>query len=189
MKPYVGSKARSYEAKRRKQATWQPEHNFVAEQIQGAASVLDCPVGTGRFLPIYRDAGIDVLGVDVSEDMLAEARRHEYGRLEVGSVFDLGDELPVRDVAVCVRFLNWLDIETVEQTLGILSARAREVLASVRLSSGHPRKTLGNTLVHDEEAWKQVLSRLGLVAAVDQVVHRARFGDYHLVRLGSAGVV
>jgi ubiquinone/menaquinone biosynthesis C-methylase UbiE len=51
---------------------------FVKHQVQ---SVLDCACGTGQHLPLFHSLGCEVIGSDISDGMLAQARKNlaEYG--------------------------------------------------------------------------------------------------------------
>lgn len=116
---YVGRKAAEYE-KKRADLFWSKEQATMAHILEGlnCSTVIDVPVGTGRFLPMYEALGMKATGVDLSLDMLAQAQSKGYGELRQGSIFDLGSDVkgvaPVFigdefwDLAVCVRFMNWL---------------------------------------------------------------------------------
>jgi len=45
-----------------------------------AGLALDCPCGTGRFIPLLKNHGLEVLAADLSKPMLALARRHAPAR-------------------------------------------------------------------------------------------------------------
>lgn len=49
---------------------------FVQHQVQ---SLLDCACGTGQHLPLFHSLGCDVAGSDISEGMLAQARKNLTG--------------------------------------------------------------------------------------------------------------
>jgi ubiquinone/menaquinone biosynthesis C-methylase UbiE len=94
---YTAEVASNYEQDRQVEAHWWKEDAFVQEYFRDrpAPRLLDIPVGTGRFLPHYKRAQ-SVVGVDVSEDMLIEARRKlpllpagAEGSVERGDVFAL----------------------------------------------------------------------------------------------------
>ena len=67
---YYGQTAKDYE-KTRQGGTWERENAFLLAGLKGVKSVLDCPVGTGRFLSFYQERKIKCVGVDISKDMLA----------------------------------------------------------------------------------------------------------------------
>ena len=73
---YTAAVASNYERDREVEAHWWKEDEFVREYFRDRVvpRLLDLPVGTGRFLPHYKRAQT-IVGVDVSEDMLSEARR------------------------------------------------------------------------------------------------------------------
>lgn len=53
---------------------WEREFRLLEriarEQIKANSTILDAPTGTGRFVPLLRDLGHKVTGVDISLDML-----------------------------------------------------------------------------------------------------------------------
>jgi SAM-dependent methyltransferase len=125
-RPYTGRRAQTYERQRAAQPEWTREREIIVAAVAtmpNAATVLDVPVGTGRFLPLYAERDLRVTGVDLSPDMLAEARRKATGaRLLCGDVTK--DLLQVLggfvDYAVCVRLLNWLTPAEAELAIGQL---------------------------------------------------------------------
>lgn len=81
-------------------------------------TVLDCACGTGRHLPLFRALGCEVIGSDVSESMLAQARINlaEVG-LEVPLLQVDFRDLPVHfqrpfDAAVCLAAIGFMTSET-----------------------------------------------------------------------------
>jgi len=94
---YTGSIAANYDADREVEAHWWKEDEFVRDYFseKPVERLLDLPVGTGRFFPHYKLVA-QVVGVDVSDDMLNEARRKltslppgTIGSVERGDVFAL----------------------------------------------------------------------------------------------------
>ena len=93
---------------------WSSENAAVESllaSIPEGASVLDVPVGTGRFFPLYMARKLTVCGIDVSEDMLEQAARHaaDIGAdvaLAKGDIRDLAFPDSHFDLVLCVRFLN-----------------------------------------------------------------------------------
>jgi ubiquinone/menaquinone biosynthesis C-methylase UbiE len=109
-------------------------------------TVLDIPVGTGRWFPAYVHAQVAVLGIDASKDMLQEAGKklQKLGargiELTKGDAFDRAffESLGRRfDLVVCVRFLNWIPSERVATVLANLDAVAENhVLIGVGVLQG-----------------------------------------------------
>ena len=74
---YTGGLAHGYEAERTGGPEW-PREQAIVERFLGllprGVTLLDVPVGTGRFLPFYKACDLRVTGLDISLDMLAKAR-------------------------------------------------------------------------------------------------------------------
>lgn len=112
---YGSTEAETYEALRINEPLWHFENAAVEHYFatHAPARILDLPVGTGRFLHCFpRDS--DVLGIDISEHMLAEAQRKRdalgmtHVRLQKGDVFALGEDDETFDAIVCFRLLHLL---------------------------------------------------------------------------------
>lgn len=73
---YVGPVAENYDNKRIDDPKWTIEQaiieNMIAE-LPGGSEILDCPVGTGRFLNAYVANGHRFIGMDISGDMLVQS--------------------------------------------------------------------------------------------------------------------
>jgi SAM-dependent methyltransferase len=133
---YSSRGARRYEARRRS-ARWAAEA-AAFERVYARInpkSVLDLPVGTGRFFPAYAKNGASVLGVDISNNMLAEAAgKIPPGasiRLEQADVLDLKQPSPLGsgyDLIVCMRFVYWLRPTELAIMLGKFHATAAPFL-------------------------------------------------------------
>lgn len=115
---YNGDVARDYEARRGGTTKWKAEHTAVdhfLSELRPRSLVLDVPVGTGRFAPLYAKHDLRCIGMDVSPDMLAQADRVMRANYVpyVRSCADAValDKLPEADAVICVRFLNWLSVE------------------------------------------------------------------------------
>jgi SAM-dependent methyltransferase len=135
LEAYSGDRATAYDDRRSKSKRWRAEikaMEMMLRQIQ-ATHVLDCPFGTGRWLPQYAESNMRVTGIDLSGGMLEQARSkldafpekaaHNVTLIEQ-SIFDLeptqyqGDV----DLVVCVRFLNWISFEDVTKVAKVLSS-------------------------------------------------------------------
>jgi len=122
---YKGKRAENYDTVRGGQEKWRKENvivgNFLSKISDDVNSVLDVPVGTGRFFSCYKELGFEVFGLDVSEDMLEQASKKadvldmDVNLLE-GDV--VSEALMVNvDLIVCTRFLNWININDFEKVL------------------------------------------------------------------------
>jgi hypothetical protein len=161
---YVGARARTYEAIRARQPEWHAEQACVDRWLQalpvGSTTILDAPVGTGRFLSCYAAQGLRCVGVDCSADMLAEARRKG-----TGAALIRGDlrALPLQavDVAVCMRFANWLSPVALQIALYELARVAqREILIGIATDATGGR-VIGGAQTHAVDAVRDQVVALG----------------------------
>ena len=152
---YHGKNASLYEEKRRHKPMWEREQKAVAAFVERGV-VLDVPCGTGRFFDIYKAKGLGFLGLDISADMLAQARRKDpEARLVEGSVFDINATLgETFGTVVCVRLLHWLNWPEVIDALGILSRVSDTLVVSIGLGDEGFK---GGTFDHDENKWHALI--------------------------------
>ena len=110
---YSGQVAAEYDLTRERRGIFRWEEDVVRRLLEGlepGARVLDVPVGTGRFLPVYLQLGLEVVGLDASADMLTEAsRRFDPNTDPVALTKGSATALPFSDgsfdALVCFRFL------------------------------------------------------------------------------------
>jgi ubiquinone/menaquinone biosynthesis C-methylase UbiE len=185
-KKYHGQKAKTYEAIRTKQARWDFEHAKVTEWLHSLKpnTILDCPVGTGRFIPEYVKLGADVTGIDISDTMLKLAGKKVkrakagYVRLVEGSATDIS-KIYKSDVAVCVRFLDLIDEEAMRAVMKQLAAVAKKhIILTIRLGEEYVPKS--NTAEHDRKKFRALVSRLGFEIIRDE---QFREGSWHVMLL------
>lgn len=76
---YVGDIARSYDDDRISEEMWRLEDSWLTEflsNIPKDSAVVDLPVGTGRFIDLYKKLNLlKVTGIDASKDMIAVAEQ------------------------------------------------------------------------------------------------------------------
>lgn len=145
---YRGAAARDYDATRRHQAKWKREAEYLRVALNGASgTVLDIPIGTGRFIPIYHELGFKyVIGMDVSKDMLDQARKRGGATLQIGSVLDIPMVSGLVDWAVCIRLLNLISEDEMKQAVRELCRVSRAgVVLSIRLGNEPTRRTMSIT--------------------------------------------
>jgi ubiquinone/menaquinone biosynthesis C-methylase UbiE len=138
---YVGNVAAEYDARRSSKTKWRRELaaiDLLLQTIPAGASLLDVPVGTGRFLEICKRRELRVTGIDSSEDMLNGARNKARQlslevELKQGSIFELAFADNSFDCVLSIRILNWFSIADVRVALTELSRTSRKhVIVSVR---------------------------------------------------------
>ncbi len=157
---YRGVAAASYDRSRAGRDLFQWEAEIVARSLQGmpdGARVLDAPVGTGRFIPIYLQTGLHATGVDLSPDMLREASiysEESKGRLELilASTTSLPFPDDSFDALVSFRFLpGKLIMADVRRTLREFS----------RVTRGRALLLLKVASQPIERTWRDRWSRMG----------------------------
>ena len=116
---YTSKVASTYESDRKDEEHWQFEHAFIENYFMGnhVQSILDIPIGTGRFISLYPH-GADIVGMDISPAMLVEARKKvgfnnsNLVRLIEGDATNL-HQLPAKsvEIIVCFRLLHLVQDE------------------------------------------------------------------------------
>lgn len=143
---YYKKVAAKYEVKRRKQDWWhveQEQMQQLLDQLPDGLSVVDIPFGTGRFVPLYREKGYRIAGLDASSDMI-ETAKSILGDAFTGIDARIGDaaDLPFKDgefdLLVSTRFLR--DIVTFRHAKTILKEFARVTDRYAIIQLGHNRK-------------------------------------------------
>lgn len=157
---YTGEIAASYDAFRQASKSWQAENAaieriFESLGLQPGSVVLDVPVGTGRFLPLFAKSGYKVIAVDVSPDMAdaARAKAAECGLDDAAVMIDDATALGLPDnsvdAALSVRFLVHLELASVERVLSELARVSRRyVIVHVRIRRPGAVAAFGRWLRH-----------------------------------------
>ena len=155
---YTGSVARDYVARRAGGPKWRREQDVVAQclrQLPRGSTILDVPIGTGRFIELYAGCDHHVYGLDVSRDMLAQARA-QAGIHDAKLTPALGEaeSLPLLDRSVdyvlCVRLLNWVPLPVLANMLSEFDRVSRNgVLIHVRSRNALGLAELLRALVRD----------------------------------------
>jgi ubiquinone/menaquinone biosynthesis C-methylase UbiE len=139
---YTGGIAQSYEALRTGGTDW-PKEQAVVERflrtLPRDSTIVDVPVGTGRFVEFYKAFGLKPTGLDISLDMMDSAKE-KADALGLDIAFRKADirhiDAPDRgfDTALCVRFVNWVDFAGFEAVMAELARVARDtIIVSVRV--------------------------------------------------------
>lgn len=166
---YTGETALRYEQKRRDTEHWRKEQTIVKNLVESCglpegSTVLDVPVGTGRFLPVYEKQGYRAIGLDASEDMLAEASQkagelsYDDVRLQKGDITDISLDADEVDLAVCIRLMNWFDFSTFQRAMKeLVRVSSQFVIVGVRMTGGWERIPFRSWLDQALHNWKQDL--------------------------------
>jgi ubiquinone/menaquinone biosynthesis C-methylase UbiE len=190
IRKYSDEEAVNYDANREGSAKWTGEHVAVEgalSDLPSGSRVLDAPVGTGRFFDLYKALGLEFVGVDLSEDMLAQARSRDP-RPGLVRVDDCRTLETVRDdsfdAVVCIRLLNLLTPADVRLTLREFARVVRcggRVIVSLKDAEGagdsRPRT------IHDAALIRDMLAELGLVVVTAVDVPGRGGGRYRVLTL------
>jgi 2-polyprenyl-3-methyl-5-hydroxy-6-metoxy-1,4-benzoquinol methylase len=114
---------------------------------------LDVPIGTGRFLKYFGTNDNTVYGIDISKDMITQAMpkwekyipKENKGFMQVGDVFNLPFDKKTIDYIVCIRLLNWMNIDEVSQILQEFKRVSNNsIIVSIRVNQELDIKDLMN---------------------------------------------
>jgi ubiquinone/menaquinone biosynthesis C-methylase UbiE len=207
---YTGGIASSYEAMRTGSSDW-PKEQAVVERflrtLPAGSSIIDVPVGTGRFLEFYKAFGLKPTGLDISADMLASAKvKADALALDIdlakADIRHLAFADRSIDTVLCVRFVNWIDFSGFEAVMAELARVARNtIIVSVRVwptpkSFGQWlgqrwtafRRRHAELRFHNTEATEELFTRVGFTIADSETVRQGRdqtnFVFYLLRRAG-----
>jgi ubiquinone/menaquinone biosynthesis C-methylase UbiE len=118
---YRGDIAKGYDERRASQIKWKREHEIISDWLKRyeyGTTILDCPVGTGRFVHLYEKFGLCAMGIDISEDMLSQAMSKDGAdrmQFRLGSIFDIGQVYP--NVTLAIRIMNLIELKDMQRAL------------------------------------------------------------------------
>jgi ubiquinone/menaquinone biosynthesis C-methylase UbiE len=180
-KKYRGRMAANYEAKRMKQQRWDLENQIVAAMLHTLhGTVLDVPVGTGRYLELYQKFKLDCTGIDTSEEMLALAKQKNLpGKLLIGDATAINFPTKSFDHVVCIRFLDLIDEPAMYRVMKELCRVAkRTVIFTIRLGKKYILKV--NTATHNARKLKAYVEKQGWLIAEEQPIFQK---GWYVIRL------
>jgi len=131
---YSSDMCDSYEEQRIYTPQWLNEQSIVEnflKQFPAKTTVLDIPVGKGRFLEFYARSGFVVTGIDISDSMLKSAKEKNDSPeicLQIGDVFCLKYPDNTFDVSVCIRFMNWINEKDFELAFSELARVTKKAI-------------------------------------------------------------
>ncbi len=142
---YYGEAADEYLSRRMKQERWLIEQEIVADLVSkmpNCLTVLDVPFGTGRFVDLYLQKSMSVYGIDISEDMLAAAKKvlgNKYYQcnLKVGNAVSIPYENDLFDLVVSCRFFTLIPLDMSKKVLSEMSRVTKSFLIlNIRVGRG-----------------------------------------------------
>lgn len=202
---YSGEEARRYVASRTSTgsssltAKWRFEDSVVTQYLQNIDSgytVVDAPVGTGRFFPMCKKFK-GIVGLDYSSAMLVEAEsaraRSNHSNITLEQI-DLINQVPngQYDILLCCRLLNLLSLEDATAVLAnVLPKINHGGLISIRdVESDYVGEPIIKNKIHmhDKQALQQCISNQGFTIVAEHVFETSggkpgRYCFYEIVRL------
>lgn len=202
---YTGQVAANYDAVRGNSARWARESEVIEpllRTIPPGTKLIDVAAGTGRWLDIYRELGLDAALIDSSSDMLAVAREKAlafgYGIRTVCEPATSPAPYPAAETAVVTNFFNWIPLDEVETVLQKMIAagvsrmifmitygkeaakpidrgwgRLRIGIDNIRSRLGVREK--GHYHIHAEKAVRRLLTRLRLEVHGERLIVDGRY--------------
>jgi SAM-dependent methyltransferase len=169
---FNGAYASAYDAERDSKPGWMAEHHAVADWLK-EGSVLDCPVGTGRFIPLYLGRRLPFIGMDRSEAMLEVCRsRFPAARLLTGDMLATGLPDQSYGTLVCVRLLPWLTPPEMAEALREAARVAGRAIVSVRVDKVGGAVCWRGSLTHAWDEFRFAVQDAGLrVADIRETAH------------------
>ena len=181
---YHGDIAQGYDAKRVEDPKWTIEQRIIEgllADLPAGSHILDCPVGTGRFLPYYASKGFKFIGVDLSGDMLIQSALKmgvipenvttwvqqsnqarailpvdidEHGSLEQGDVRTLHLADKSVDAAVMCRLTRWLSPADCQVAMKQLQRVCRQRIIWTARVANHPHARTKELFESALDGWK-----------------------------------
>lgn len=156
-KRYRGKGATGYEARRQGKRKWILENEGTAFLLpDGIKTVLDVPIGTGRFHEIYEERGLIVTGVDTSPDMLKEAKKKGFSDLHLGDIRNMNFPSKCFDVSVCIRLFAWFEPDAVLAAMKEMARVSDTLIINIRTNENESfckNESLWNHYRPDFKEW------------------------------------
>lgn len=174
---YVDNIARNYEKIRTCEPKWKKEQEAVSKMILNlSGTVLDIPIGTGRFIKPCLENNLSIIGIDSSKDMLNIASKKFYNRndviLKIGDILNIDLDNKSVNNSICVRILNWLTPNEMNKAIQeLIRVTKNKIILSIRLSNKDNRTKF----------FKEALKTTNIDEKIE--VDRNKDGTYYIISL------
>lgn len=159
---YVGDVAKGYDAKRKESLKWKAEQiaiENIIDDLPNGSKILDCPVGTGRFVEVYERNDHQVMAVDLSEDMLKETHHKitkpdlfKFGIGPIGGIDEFIEENAV-DVSIMCRLTRWLSPIERTEAMQVLKRVTKNAIIFTARVDNHPHAYTYEAIKADLGDW------------------------------------
>lgn len=158
---YTGAVAAGYDAKREQSPKWICEQRIIEQWIDEmpeGSVILDAPCGTGRFFPAYERNKHLVLGLDISPDMIAQAKakitQPSQFKFGIGDVRQVPLEDKSVDFSINVRITRWLSPEDNVKMMREMQRVARKGIIWTARIAHHPHARSRELFESALDGWK-----------------------------------
>ena len=158
---YTGDVATGYDAKRQGSEKWKVEQRIIEGMLSDlpyGSWVLDAPCGSGRWLDLCRQKGFIYRGIDVSDDMIQQAKaklgddqpiaeltqddgkiiRFPQFHFDRANVLSCGAPDKSVDAALNIRITRWLSPQECQQMFKEMQRISRDRIIFTARVANHP---------------------------------------------------
>jgi len=168
---YTGQVASGYDAKREQSPKWTCEQRIIESWIDDmpeGSVILDAPCGTGRFFSAYERNKHLVLGLDISPDMIAQARvkitQPNLFKFGIGDVRSVPLENKQVDATINVRITRWLSPSDCVRMMKEMQRVSKDrIIITARVANHLHARTVELFQSALEEDWSIVRNEVGYV--------------------------
>lgn len=166
---YVGAVAQNYDAKREQSPKWICEQRIIEawiDEMPEGSVILDAPCGTGRFFSAYERNKHLVLALDISPDMIAQAKakitQPSQFKFGIGDVRQVPLEDKSVDWTINCRITRWLSPDDNVRMMKEMQRVARKGIILTARIAHHPHarpvELFESAL---EDGWKLIANEVG----------------------------
>ena len=181
-KHYYGAKAWGYDLGNETSEKWLNEQIAIEQGLVGRSGiVLDIPCGTGRYFEIYRRLGLDFIGMDVSEDMMVQARAKDgKAHINYGDIMNIPLSDNRADYTVCTRLLNFFTEDEMKSAVDEL-CRVTKSLVLVGLFYAKRAERRNRCNVHSLSPFYDAVHTAGFIVSDEYEIRHPDYKVFHCV--------
>lgn len=163
---YHGQVAGNYDAKRETSEKWIVEQRIIEgwlDELPDSSTVLDAPMGTGRFMEIAARKKFQLFGLDRQEDMLQQALKKAKSigydfKFRIGNVLETGLPDKSVDCVTCIRLTRWMieehGPEGIQRLLRELQRVSRKRIILTARVAGHKWAVTTDLIESALDGWR-----------------------------------
>jgi len=166
---YVGQIAATYDKRREDTEKWRIEQMVLESwlsEIPEGSTILDAPLGTGRFLETYARRKFVVYGLDRSPDMLNEAAKKVPAgfSIKIGQGNVLACGLPDKsvDASLNIRITRWLSPDECKALMREMQRVARHKIIWTARVDNHPHARSLDLFESALDGWRITRNEAGV---------------------------